>query len=163
MTWTTPKTWQAGELVTASQLNTYLRDNQQVLLHNMLAYKTYRPATNYSTTSTAYVPVDTTNLQVSATTRGGSMLILAGPLLITGAGTNGSAVLSLLINGQAGPTGYWITPGLSQSQPYAFFMLANYVPGSAGSHTVALGWRSSTGQAITLAGGCQISLAVIEA
>lgn len=31
MAWTTPKTWLAGELVTETSLNTYIRDNQTVL------------------------------------------------------------------------------------------------------------------------------------
>lgn len=163
MPWTTPKTWQAGELVTATQLNTYLRDNQQVLLHNMLAYLTHRPVSGYTTTSTGYVAIDTTHLQLSATTRGGSYLLLAGPLLLTGAGTGSAAVLTFLINGQPGLAGYWVTPALPQAQPYAFFMLGVYAPGSAGTHTFSLGWRSSSGPSISLAGGCQISMAVIEA
>jgi len=31
MAWTTPKTWLAGELVTETSLNTYIRDNQDIL------------------------------------------------------------------------------------------------------------------------------------
>lgn len=31
MAWTTPKTWLAGELVTETSLNTYIRDNQNIL------------------------------------------------------------------------------------------------------------------------------------
>ena len=35
MAWTTPRTWSAGELVTASMMNTHIRDNQIYLFDNI--------------------------------------------------------------------------------------------------------------------------------
>lgn len=159
MAWTTPKTWNAGELVTATAFNTYLRDNQEVLLHNVLAAATHFPAAAYSTTSTTYVPIDAANLSVTVRTNGGRCLILAGPLLIT-PGATSQAVVTLLVNGTPGVVGYWVTP--STTQPFPLFVLARYAPGTPGSVTFTLAWRSTSGAAITLGAGSSLALAVLE-
>lgn len=50
MAWTTPKSWSVGELVTAANLNTHLRDNMSAMLP--IATIIYR-AYNYATAETA--------------------------------------------------------------------------------------------------------------
>jgi hypothetical protein len=53
MAWTAPRTWVTGEVVTASQMNTHLRDNLNSTLHR-LAYK----ASDESVTSNTTVQDD---------------------------------------------------------------------------------------------------------
>lgn len=52
MAWTTPKTWTVGELLTAADLNTYIRDNSDFLAET--------PKVAVRLTSTQSVPDDTT-------------------------------------------------------------------------------------------------------
>ncbi len=66
MAWTPPLTWSPGDVVTASQMNTYVRDNPAFLLGGrQIAQKRWRNSGNYTTTSTAWVKVDSTNLTLS--------------------------------------------------------------------------------------------------
>jgi hypothetical protein len=68
MPWTTPATWVSDYVVTASDLNIYLRDNSNYLLGSRpLAESIKSGSANYSTTSTTYVDVDGTNIKVSIT------------------------------------------------------------------------------------------------
>jgi hypothetical protein len=49
MAWTTPKTWSAGETLTAANFNTHIRDNSNMAMHT-LARKTADQIVNNSTT-----------------------------------------------------------------------------------------------------------------
>jgi len=49
MAWTTPKTWTTGELVPASDLNTYLRDNANYLYDTAVPKIAEIPVTNNDT------------------------------------------------------------------------------------------------------------------
>ena len=53
MAWTTPKQdWQTGDLVTAAQMNTYLRDNL-LRISDHLAFSTWAPALSITSGTTA--------------------------------------------------------------------------------------------------------------
>jgi hypothetical protein len=68
MPWTTPATWVTNYVMTASDLNTYLRDNPNYLLTQRPTAEILKSGSaNYSTTSTTYVDVDSTNIKVSIT------------------------------------------------------------------------------------------------
>lgn len=67
MAWTTPKTWQTAELVTAALLNTHVRDNLNILAAPALTVVTYRAGSDYVATSTSFADVDATNLAGSIT------------------------------------------------------------------------------------------------
>ena len=75
MTWTTPKTWQVDELVTATIMNTHIRDNLNALKTPPSADYDCNEAANYATTSTTFVNVDATNLALTITTNGGDVLV----------------------------------------------------------------------------------------
>lgn len=75
MTWTFPKTWFAGERVTAALLNTHLRDNLNALHVRPKAVYSNN-ACSYSTSSASMVNVDGTNLELSIDTTGGDVLVL---------------------------------------------------------------------------------------
>lgn len=76
MAWTTPKTW-AAEPLTSSDLNTYVRDNQNHLKNRLdnNAEHTANEGSDYTTTSTSFVDVDATNFSHTITTNGGAVLI----------------------------------------------------------------------------------------
>ena len=58
MTWITPKTWAVDELVTASMLNTHLRDNLNYLLGRPKQVIRRDNNATYTTTSTSFVDID---------------------------------------------------------------------------------------------------------
>lgn len=68
MAWTDPRTWTAGELVTASLMNTHLRDNLRQVSY-LLGRASYNPAatSTYTRTSSTPADVDSTNLSVAFT------------------------------------------------------------------------------------------------
>jgi hypothetical protein len=76
--WTPPRTWNVGELVTAGLLNTHLRDNLEFLKAQIdlpLNFASAASAALYTTTSTTFADVDATNLKLTFTTSGGSVLL----------------------------------------------------------------------------------------
>lgn len=78
MAWTTPKTWTVDELVTASMLNTHLRDNLNYLFSGRGGGGTAVLRDNsgqYTTTSTSFVDVDATNLKIDLTLSGTKVLV----------------------------------------------------------------------------------------
>jgi hypothetical protein len=54
MAWTTPRTWSAGETLTAANFNTHIRDNELALGPHLIA----RKATDESVTSSAALQAD---------------------------------------------------------------------------------------------------------
>lgn len=152
MTWTTPRTWQVDELVTADLLNTHLRDNlnalksppsQQVVRDNEAAY---------STTSTSFVVVDGTNLKITLTTTGGDVLVG-----FTGtAHADSTSGRQMSFDVQVDGSGGW-----AQDQGYAGGIVTTAIQStiaqavgfgpilitglSAGVHTFAVQWRMNAG------------------
>src|SRR5215813_1900723 len=71
MPWNTPPTFTAGQVVTASDLNSFVRDNPNYLLSGRPGSAIKRDNNaNYSSTSTSFVAIDGTNLAVTITTNG---------------------------------------------------------------------------------------------
>ena len=75
MAWTTPKTWAVDELVTASDLNTHIRDNLNALKVPPTDHYELNEGSDYTTSSTSFVDVDATNLALTITTTGGDVLV----------------------------------------------------------------------------------------
>ena len=67
MAWTQPKTW-ASEPLTSSDLNTHLRDNLEILKDPPSDDNILNQGSDYTTTSTAFVNIDGTNLSLTITT-----------------------------------------------------------------------------------------------
>lgn len=77
MAWTTPKTW-TSEPLTSTDLNTYMRDNQNYLkdrLDGSAAGQYTSTVGETSTTSTTFTNVDGTNLVKTFTTTGGDVMV----------------------------------------------------------------------------------------
>ena len=78
MSWTAPKTWNPGDVQSASDLNTYLRDNLLWLLGGFAtAYINYCPAADYTTTAATFGDVDGVNLSLSLMVHGGRAMVWA--------------------------------------------------------------------------------------
>lgn len=75
MAWTTPKTWVAGNTLTAAELNEQVRDNLDFLFSKPISVSNLDEAANYTTTSTTFVDVDATDLGRTITTSGGDVLV----------------------------------------------------------------------------------------
>jgi len=93
MAWTTPRTWVAGELVTASMLNTHLRDNLNYLYGG--DYGNWTPSITFDTAG---------NLNVAYTTRFGiyakmSKLVVCHGNILTSTFTHSTASGGLRITG----------------------------------------------------------------
>ena len=79
MAWTTPATWSSNQVVTAAQLNTHIRDNENYLLSRANNQIIRANGSNYTTTSSTFAAIDTTNLSITLTmTTTKVRLILAG-------------------------------------------------------------------------------------
>lgn len=72
-TWTTPRTWATGEIVTAALLNAHLRDNLEWLKGRPLATEQDFDGTVFSTTSSTF---QDTGVNVALTTTGGRVLVV---------------------------------------------------------------------------------------
>ena len=148
MAWTTPKTW-TSEPLTSIDLNAQLRDNQNYLkdrMDNSDSFTASGPG-NYTTTSTAFVDVDATNLSLTLSTHGGDVLL--GFTAAVYSQSNGAKVF---FNVSVDSVDYFAGNGITQltilnsgevhrHRPLCLVVL---IPGlSAGSHTFTLRWKTS--------------------
>ncbi|MBN1679581.1 MAG: hypothetical protein JW966_04765 [Anaerolineae bacterium] len=154
MAWTSPKTWEAGELVTATLFNTHLRDNlnalksppsQQILRDN---------SGNYTTTSTSFVAIDSTNLKCTITTNGGDVLVwFVGSFSASVAGYD--VGLDIRIDGTT-RLGSDFTWGLAEDYELStnarpITLGPVIVSGlDAGEHSFEIMWRTASGQTAQL-------------
>jgi len=154
MAWTTPKTW-AAEPLTSSDLNTYVRDNQNHVYNRIENNDEYtaNEVSNYTTTSTSFVDVDATNLSLTITTNGGN--VLAG---FAGAGWLSSASesiwLELDIDGSpwAGDDGIMRVrfDNINYIKNLSFVVMVTGL--STASHTFKLQWKVDGGTGTIFAG-----------
>ena len=147
--WTLPRTWATGEIVTAAQLNTHLRDNLEFLKlreDTPLNHFTCNSTTAYTTTSTTFTDVDGAGLSGTLTTSGGPLLIgAAGSWKSSGTGID--VCLDVTVNGaRIGHATYGIT--LLQSVAANLYMPVCWSqarPLAAGTYSLKLQWRTSSG------------------
>lgn len=142
--WTTPRTWAMNELVTESLLNQQLRDNLEYLSSRPFAE--YQWTSSYTTTSTSFIAVDSTNLRLSLTTNGGDVLVL----LAASASNNTSGAdnfLDVAVNGvrKGGVNGIYGFDTASTNNPFNVSVPIIIDGLAAGSHTFELQWRTSAG------------------
>lgn len=147
MTWTTPRTWSTGELVTASLLNTHLRDNLDALKNPPSASYLADESANYTTTSTSFVDVDATDFSFTLDTGGGDVLVTFNGVV----GGSGTVFFDVEVDGVrfAGDDG--ITRTINGSTHALSFVIL--VEGlAAGSHTFRLQWKVSASTGTLYAG-----------
>lgn len=142
-TWTTPRTWATGEIVTAALANEQWRDNVDYLKARPLLIVKDLDGTVASTSSTSFV--DLTGASGSITTTGSSRLALSLSAVATASGANRSYWTMLVDGVNQGDATYGMTHGMGGSggnQPSALFITAAL---SDGAHTVKIQWRVDGG------------------
>lgn len=143
-TYTTPRTWVAGEIVTAALLNTHLRDNLDYLKARPVARASDFDNTVISTSSTAFV--DVTGASVSITTSGSSRLLIIASGAFGPQGTGATIYITAVVDGvNQGDATYGITYGaFANYGSYACTLLTSAAVAD-GAHTVKLQVRVSGG------------------
>jgi hypothetical protein len=159
MTWTFPKTWFAGELVTADLLNTHLRDNLNALHARPKAvYKDN--ACSYSTSSTTFVDVDSNNLTLSIDTTGGDVLVLANVTVsITGSAWTDRVNLSVTCDGVLATVRPQVTRYGSNDNKINLSLIAIVSDLTIFTHDFVLRWSVTGATSVTMT---QVTMLVRE-
>jgi hypothetical protein len=160
--WTTPATWTTGQLVSASDLNTQVRDNLEYLKERTdtpaSAQYVLNETANYSTTSTAFVDVDATKLVFTLVTRGNPVLVGFYGTVATAASAEAPIYFDVMLDGVRLGTDDGIvmcqrngsTTGSMALDSVSF---VHFIPTLvAGSHTFKLQWKAGVNGAILYAG-----------
>lgn len=151
--WTTPKTWNTGDPLTAADLNTHVRDNLEYLKDKPSAAYRADESSDYSTTSTSFVNVDAAKFALAITTKGEDVLIgFLGSLV------QSSASNAMYLDIQVDSTRLGLDDGLlvlypnstAVRQSAGFVYLLRGL--AAGTHTFRLQWKVSGGTATLHAG-----------
>ena len=74
MAWTTPKTWATSDPLNVTNLNTYIRDNQEYL-KGQTYWETDTDSSNRSTSSTSYTAIDA-GLAITYTVTASSLIVV---------------------------------------------------------------------------------------
>lgn len=144
MAWTTPKTWATGDLVTAVDLNTHLRDNLNALKGVPITAANFSMYTG--TTSTAFVDIGSAYNLTITVSEGSRLLIGLWGSWSIGAGGYTSYLDLLIDSTRAGHT----TDGLQQLNvssygeqhivPFSILYVSSAL--SAGAHTIKPQYRT---------------------
>lgn len=140
-TWTAPRTYTTGELITKTILDTHVRDNL-LWLKTPTESGNITFASDFTTTATTYV--DVTGLTTTMTTNGGGVdVYLRLTMMSNTAGAENW--MQLVVDGTSyAVLGSWCSSLVSKMGSYQFF---HHVTGlSAGSHTFKIqvkGWAGA--------------------
>lgn len=146
------KTWLTGDALTASDMNTYLRDQLAALKTPASFYAYIDEGADYTTTSTSFVSVDTTDLHGAITTAGGKLLV--GFSVSISASAALRVAFDILVDGvrfglDDGLCMHFLQAGNNQATVSYTGVIGGL---SAGAHTFELQWKTSTGTATMYAG-----------
>lgn len=147
MAWTSPKTW-SSEPLTSSDLNTYVRDNQDHLKDRLdnSASKIVTGNVTLSTSSETFVDIDSEKLSISLLTHGGDVLVgFTGAVKTTT--TSRPIFYNLAVDGVL----YFADDGIMQtiggadgfrnkSMPLCLVVLVTGL--DAGAHTFKMRWKT---------------------
>lgn len=162
-TWATAKTWSASEGLTAALMNLEVRDKVNALKSPGYFNCVIDQAADYTTTSTAFADVDSTNLSATVTTAGGALLIGFSGVMVSGASSNAHrAFLDVAIDGTrlGGDDGLISHYGVYTANASFVVMTAAL---SAASHIIKLQWKvSNVANTATLYAGAGTSAADIH-
>jgi hypothetical protein len=171
-TWTDPKSWVTGELVTAADLNTYLRDNL-LFLRNVTSFNHVEVDATYSTTSTTWVDIDATQLSLTVATHGG-VLLLGAEMAVAMSNGLERAHFDVTLNGTrlGGSHGLLAHDVVHNAYIFASDPLVvsfqHFIPAlPAGTHTLTLQWFRQGGSptislADTASGGIPVQFYAME-
>lgn len=143
-TWTTPKTWVTGETLVAADMNQYIRDNMDWLKAPPKATVQMSGTSNFTTTSTSFVDVSTTDFQLSITTAGGAVFGWFGVTMSMSSATN-YAYFDVVIDGvSVSGAANGLVGGIRiATSTTVCVVIPFYKAGlSAGAHTIKLQYRT---------------------
>ncbi len=167
MAWTNPITFTPGQVVTATDLNLNIRDNELYLLAGRPAGFVVRQGTaDYSTTSASFVDVDAANLILTLTLSGSRVLVIAHAL-INASLSAGACYLDWIVDSsaRAGGTGGVANNAISGggTQIHGVTAIGLFSGLAPGAHTFKLQFRGNgTGTAFILNNGPIITLLGLE-
>jgi hypothetical protein len=155
MAFTAPSTFTAGQLITANDLNTQLRDNLIALKDPNSASYILNESSDYATTSNAFVNVDATagklSLSITLAVQADVFIFFTGSVESSAAAR---ANFDIAMDGTriGGDDGLLIVGmnTINLSMPVSLTFLKTAVP--AGSHTFNLQWKTNTGTLTMYAG-----------
>lgn len=150
--WTTPKTWDVDELVTAALLNVHLRDNLLALKQPPQGEVKRDNGGFYSTTSTSFVAIDNTNLKKTVTTAGGKVKVFFQGTIHADSATSRRVYLDVQVDGSggvgqdAGFAGGLVVTAVQSTVGQTVVVGPVILDGlAAGAHTFALMWKTNAG------------------
>jgi hypothetical protein len=155
--WSSPKNWNVGELLIASDFNAQLRDNME-----WLKSRPFNTGTISTTTTTSTSFVQMTGSSASLSSVGGNVLIIfVGGVSNSGAGNSSS--LDLAIDGtRQGDASFGL---VSVHAPVANYndmccmVFMTSTPPIAGSHAYSVYWKTAAG---TLSGAGRLFIMEIR-
>lgn len=153
-TWTTPRTWGTGDLVTAADLNEQLRDNL-AYLKTAITFDIVAADNDYTSNAIAsFVEVDNNNLVLTVSTRGKLALVGFEAALRQSSATQGICLDVSVDGSRLGTTNRGLV--YHQMSNARDAIVATAVQGqhwltnlSAGTHTLKLMWRQIESTAVT--------------
>lgn len=153
--YSSPRTWVTGETVTATLMNDEIRDNVGALKSPAHGYCNLDEATDYTTTSTSFSDIDSTDLSMTLTTAGGKLICwFTGVVTVTA----NRVALNVSIDG----TNQFADDGLidagsqlSGGTPITFIAILENV--SAASHVFRLRWKVTAAATATMYNGAGTS------
>jgi hypothetical protein len=173
--WTTPNTASAGAPISAANYNTYQRDNLTYLFSQRPESQiVYEGVSNYTTTSTSFVAVDTTNLRITKTINSGRVRLEAtcrarhsDTSSGSGSDLGGTMAFDFLLDG--GSTRVGGTNGLTRmqqgnngTQQHMIVIVGEFTGLSVGSHTFDLAWKTSGATATIFNSGYPVTMRAVE-
>lgn len=163
MTWQAMSDLDPGDTLPASELDA-MRLNLEYLL-NPPHGRALLTGGNYSTTSTSFVDVDSTNAKVEITTSGGPVLVVVTAVVMSSV-ADGNVCLDLNVGGsrEGQTTGLMIVTCRSAGKRHNASFCHLVTGLSAGTHTIKLQWLASPGTGYLLAHSSDspLELAAIE-
>lgn len=156
MGYTTPITWNSS-LVTVAQMNEQIRDNLNALKDPPTDSYDVNEGADYTTTSTGFQNVDTTDLAMSITTTGGDIMVHFHGTVDNGS-INTRVYFDLFSNTLGGRVGgddgivYIQMPTSTSGQGHSVSFTRLITGFGAGTHGFTLQWKVSGGTATMYAG-----------
>lgn len=152
MGWNDTKTWIPGEMLRATDLNTYVSDNLDYLLTRLTGIQTLNEGADYTTTSGTFADVDSTDLSITITPQSSYVKVHFHCMLGQTGGTTGSTLLDTTKDGTrvAGDDGITGVRGGVLIQPVSFTRKIAVTPNV--STVFRIQWKTTNSGAVMYAG-----------
>lgn len=144
--WTTPRTWSTGELVTASIMNTHVRDNLNALKSPAYFLCEIDEGADYTiAATTTFTAIDGTDLTATVTCGGGNWLVGFSGVAFYSSGAATKSFFTVAVDGTVyttlGNDGIMMGAVATATHSYTSFttILRDI---SAASHSFALYWKT---------------------